>query len=156
MVSEIARRVMKAHGFTRKDLNRLEMQEAILDAVLEDHEADSGEKPKVHDRSAIDPIAYAVLTAKDEEEASWRKNYLLSNSRFRSALEAYRESTFILLKPVKKWIVDDGTRYIDNLDECYEVFVNILRECEIEFREIGSEIGFLEERVSWLMGLCML
>jgi len=147
---------MKAHGFTRKDLNRLEMQEAILDAVLEGHEADSGEKPKVYDRSAIDPIAYAVLTAKNEEEASWRKNYLLSNPRFRSTLEVYRKSTFILLKPVKKWVVDDGIRSIDNLDACYEIFVRILRECEIEFREIGSEIGFLEERVSWLMGICML
>ena len=138
------------------DVGRLEMQEAILDAVLRDHEADSRERPKIHDRSAIDPVAYALLTAKDAEEASWRKHYLLSNPRLRSALEVYRKSTFILLKPVREWIVDDGVRCIDSLDECCEVFRRVLRECEIEFREIGSEIGFLEERVSWLMGVCML
>lgn len=155
MVSEVARRVMQTRGFTRLDFNRLEMQEAILDAVLEKHEAKLRESPTIYDRSAIDPVVYALLTAKDEGEGRWRKQYLVNTPRFRSVLEVYRQSIFILLKPVREWVVDDGVRSIESLDQCYEVFRSVLKECGIEFREIGVEVGFLEERVTWLMVLCM-
>lgn len=146
---------MKTRGFTRMDVGRLEMQEAILDAILAKQETAAKEDPTIHDRSAIDPVVYALLMAKDKEEAERRKQYLLNTSKFQSALELYRHSTFILLKPVREWIVDDGVRSIEDLDQCCEMFRNLLRECGISFREIGADIGFLEERVCWLMGLCM-
>lgn len=144
-----------ARGFTKVDVGRLEMQEAILDAILEKQEAESKERPAIHDRSAIDPVVYAVLTAKDEEEAERRKRYLINTPKFQSTLNLYRQSIFILLKPVREWIVDDGVRSIEDLDHCCDIFRSLLKECGIPFREIGAEIGFLEERVGWLMGLCI-
>ncbi|KAF9446062.1 hypothetical protein P691DRAFT_733951 [Macrolepiota fuliginosa MF-IS2] len=153
-VSEIARNVMRTRGFTRMDIGRLEMQQAILDAILENHEGNSVQPPRIHDRSAIDPVVYAILTATGDEEARRRKEQLFMTEKFQSALEQYRQSVFILLKPVREWITDDGIRFIEDLDKCYEMFGTVLKECGIQFREIGTEVGFLEERVAWLMGLC--
>lgn len=155
VVSEIARDVMKARGFSRMDVGRLEMQEAILEAILERQEQIPTQLPTIHDRSAIDPVIYAMLTARDGEEATRRKEHLVCTEKFQSTLERYRHSIFILLKPVREWIMDDGVRSIEDLDKCYEIFRLMLKECGIQFREIGTEVGFLEERVAWLMGLCL-
>ncbi|KXN84460.1 hypothetical protein AN958_12435 [Leucoagaricus sp. SymC.cos] len=155
MVSEIARTVMKTRGFTRVDVGSLEMQEAIFNAILEEHEENADRQYMIHDRSAIDPIVYAILTARDQIEAACRKRQLINSHKFQLALRTYRQSLFILLKPVREWIVDDGVRLIEDLDRCFEIFRSVLKECGIPFREIGADIGFLEERVGWLMGLCM-
>lgn len=154
IMSEVARTVMITRGFTRMDVGRLEMQEAILDAILEKHENDFTQQPIIHDRSAIDPVVYALLTAKNAEEAANRKRCLVNTSKFQSTLEKYRQSVFILLKPVREWITDDGVRSIEDMDRCCEMFRLILKEFGIQFHEIGKELGFLEERVTWLMGLC--
>lgn len=154
MVSEIARNVMKSRGFTRMDVARLEMQEVILDAILKKHGAEPVQVPMIHDRSALDPVVYAILTAEDAEEVAQRKERLVDTERFHSVLEEYRQSTFILLKPVREWVTDDGIRSIEDLDRCYEVFRLILAEYGIPFREIGTEMRFLEECVAWLMGIC--
>ncbi len=155
MVSEIARSVMKARGFTRMDVARLEMQEAILEAILKKHGEESIEVPMIHDRSALDPVVYAVLTAEDAKEATQRKGHLVDTKKFNSILERYRQSTVILLKPVREWIMDDGIRSLEDLDKCYEIFRLLLSEYRIPFREIGTEMRFLEERVAWLTGVCL-
>ena len=65
------------------------------------------------DRSAIDPVAYAVLTAANEEDARKRMRVLVETPEFQTALRRYREETFILFKPVPEWVVDDGVRSME-------------------------------------------
>ena len=105
------------------------------------------------DRSAIDPVAYAILTGVSEEDSRERMGALVNTPEFQAALSRYREATFILFKPVPEWLVDDGVRSMEKQDNHSEVFRGILKELEIPYVELGGEIKDLEERVAFAKGL---
>lgn len=100
------------------------------------------------DRSAIDPVVYAVLTGKDEEEALEKRNALVGTLEFQRALTLYRGSVVVLLNPVPEWLVDDGIRSLDNQIECLKVFRQVLCELGIGYSEIGPETKDLDRRVA--------
>jgi nicotinamide riboside kinase len=119
VISEVARDVMRGSGYTREDVGRLEMQAAIMGAqLLREAQgraaASQSRRILLSDRSAIDPIVYAMLSSASEEEAEGRVRYLTNSSQFQSALLAYRQSVVVLLAPVPEWLVDDGIRSIEN------------------------------------------
>jgi nicotinamide riboside kinase len=143
-ITEVARTVMRRNtNFSRKTvgyanppipsirnwwlmLSRdIEMQRTILKAQLEQEQAarsvagGSAVRMVLSDRSAIDPVAYAVQTAANEEDARERMGVLVDTPEFQAALRWYREGTFILFKPVPEWLVDDGVRSLDgqNLED---------------------------------------
>jgi len=105
------------------------------------------------DRSAIDPVAYAVLTAANEGDARERMRVLVETPEFQTALRRYREETFILFKPVPEWFVDDGVRTIEKQSQTLEVFHDILKELGIPYVELGEEIKDLQARVTFAIGL---
>jgi nicotinamide riboside kinase len=152
-VKEVARHVMKTQGYTRKDVGSLEMQQAILEAHLREERKGWNCPIQLSDRSAIDPIVYAVLTSPDKNEAQRRQEILMNSPYFKVALPLYRRSTFILLAPVADWLQDDGVRLLEHQSRCFEVFRRILVELGIPFLEIGAQMRLLEERVTTAMGL---
>jgi nicotinamide riboside kinase len=104
------------------------------------------------DRSAIDPLAYAVVTAANEEDARQRKRILINTPGFQTALQYYKEGVFVLFKPVSEWLVDDGVRSMDDRGQNLDVFRGILRELGIPFIELGEEIKDLQSRVAFVKG----
>jgi len=157
-ITETARSVMERDGFTRDDVGKLSMQVAImkeqfLTEVKSREAAASSGRILLSDRSAVDAVVYAVVTAAGAEEAEERIRSLTASRQFQSALPAYRNACFILLAPVPEWLEDDLIRMIDKQDYCHEIFRTILNRLSIKFHEIGPEMKSLEERVKTIIRL---
>jgi nicotinamide riboside kinase len=153
LVVEIARTVMKEKGFTRNDVATFAMQEAIFDAQVTTQKA-ALEKHRsiIADRSAIDPIVYAVLNSSSPEDSQFRLSTLMAKiSNDHKVLEQYRRSLFVLLLPVPAFVHDDGIRSLDMASEVTEKFREILRILRIPFKEIGQETIRLGSRVDQLL-----
>ena len=163
-LTEVARTVMREQGFSRADVHKLEMQQAIVDAhVARDTRAREAalrtvqlgtSRPAVPrstlilcDRSAIDALVYAKLTSANDQA-------LLASASFQTALASYRRaphSTFVLLRPIAEWMHDDGIRSIaEDRERCLEVFRDVLDELGIRYFEIGGSCRMLEERVAFV------
>jgi len=155
VVKEVAREVMATQGYSRKNVGSLDMQQAIMTAQLKKEDDGRWCPIQICDRSAVDPIVYAVLTSRNDDEARQRRDILVNSPDFQLSLQKYRHSTstFLLLAPVAEWLVDDGVRLIEQQSKCFEVFKAVLRELGINFREIGPEMKFLEERLMTVLGL---
>ena len=153
VITEVARDVMRRTGFSRATVGQLAMQKAILEAQVDRQDA-VRDLPgvKLSDRSGIDPIVYAMLTAASGEEALERRQALVSTPPFQRALPEYRAALVLLLKPVPEWVVDDGVRSLDDQVECLEVFRRVLFDLQIPFEEMGLEVLDIEERVDIVLG----
>jgi nicotinamide riboside kinase len=159
-ITEVAREVMRSTGFSRKDVGTLDMQGAILTAQLGREEAALDAK-RAHrvvlsDRSGIDPAVYAILTAKNEEEAEVRKKALTDNDAFEHARERYRHSLVVLLAPVTEWLVDDGVRALDDHERCSTVFKQVLQWVDVPYKEMGGECRDLSDRVDKIIAYARL
>ncbi|KAG8220721.1 hypothetical protein J3R82DRAFT_3051 [Butyriboletus roseoflavus] len=157
-ITEVARQIMKRRGFTREDVGKIEMQRAIMLAQL-DREAETCERARsmgetmiLSDRSGVDPIVYAVLTAKDEHQALQRKKILVEHPTFQNTLKRYRKAKFLLLAPVPEWLVDDGVRSLEHHARSFHVYRAVLAELGIPYHEIGEEVKDLSERANWVKG----
>ena len=157
-ITEVARQVMKRRGFTRDDVGTIEMQSAIMLAQLEreaevcERARSTGETLVLSDRSGVDSIVYAVLTAKNERQARQKKSILLEHPTFQSALKRYRKAKFLLLRPVPEWLVDDGVRILEQHARSFYVFHAVLAELGIPYHVMGEEVKDLSERVNWVKG----
>ncbi|EGN92536.1 hypothetical protein SERLA73DRAFT_190868 [Serpula lacrymans var. lacrymans S7.3] len=156
-IKEVARSVMREQGYTRADVGNIEMQKAIMTAQLEREDGALSEAERLaghiilSDRSGIDPIIYATLTARNENEGQQHKNQLMRLPIFQKALSKYRQSIFVLLAPVEEWLVDDGVRSLDDSAQCVETFRRTLDELGIKYYEIGRETMDLIARVTAMM-----
>lgn len=155
-ITEVARQVMKRRGFTRADVGKIEMQSAIMMAQLErevevyERARSTGETLILSDRSGVDPVIYAVLTAKDERQARQRRNILVKHPTFESALKRYQKAKFLLLRPVPEWFVDDGVRSLEQHARSLQVYRAVLADLGIPYHEIGEEMKDLSERTNWV------
>lgn len=133
----------------------IEMQKTIMTAQLAQERAarivagSSAVQMVLSDRSAIDPIAYAVLTAENEDAARERMRVLVGTTEFQAALDRYQQGTFILFKPIPEWLVDDGVRSMEKQDLSVKVFRDILKELEVPYVELGEETRDLQARVAF-------
>lgn len=156
-VTEIARKVMQDKGYSRDTIGLLQMQQDIMEAHFQQEERldELGYRIRLFDRSALDPVVYAILTSKDSDEGNARKTFLLETDKFRRVLARYRskDSIVVLLKPVPQWLCDDGVRSMEQPDVCLDIFRALLAHLHIEYREFGKEMKLLEERVTSIMGL---
>lgn len=152
-VTEVARTVLREKGYPRKDVHRLQMQQEIMLAHLQKEQRARNETQDLIlcDRSAVDPIVYAILTSKDEQDGIERRDKFIQLDEFQNILPLYQQSLFILLESVEEWLVDDGVRSIENQKECFEVFQIILQHLGIKYRVMGSNLKPLEERVETTM-----
>ncbi|KAK0191873.1 AAA domain-containing protein [Armillaria mellea] len=150
-ITEVARTVIKERGFTRAHVGLLEMQEAIMDAQIDRERETRGAYPvQLFDRSALDPIVYAVLTGKSDLDGKERGDSLSRREKFQETLAEYRNSSsfFFLLAPVQEWLVDDGTRHLENGRECFVIFEQVLSGLGISYRVIGESMKGLSDRAS--------
>ncbi|KIL64852.1 hypothetical protein M378DRAFT_77695 [Amanita muscaria Koide BX008] len=152
-VTEVARAVLREKGYSRKDVHRLQIQQEIMLAHLQKEQQARNETQDLIlcDRSAVDPIVYAILTSKDEQDGIERRDKFIQLDEFQNILPLYQQSLFILLESVEEWLVDDGVRSIENQKECFEVFQIILQHLGIKYRVMGSNLRPLEERVETTM-----
>ncbi|KAJ3753332.1 AAA domain-containing protein [Lentinula raphanica] len=158
-ITEVARTVMKEQGYTRADVDSYSMQHAIMTAqVAKDQEArlKASVEPRqsilVSDRSAVDAVVYAALS--DMRTKSNSTQLLIASPEFQTVLPLYRtpRSTFVLLRPIKGWLIDDGVRSLEDGEHCYDMFVKLLRELNIPYVELGESCRWLEERVGVVLG----
>lgn len=159
-ITEVARKVMREQGFTRADVHSLAMQHAIVKAqVARDLEARQkfvadhsviGYHVLLSDRSAVDAVVYAALS--ELTVKSGITTALVSSPEFQKILPLYRSSssTFVLLGPIREWLVDDGIRSLEDGEHCHDMFVKILKELGIQFVELGEDCRCLEERVVYV------
>jgi nicotinamide riboside kinase len=171
-ISEVARKVMRERQFTRDDVGTLEMQQAILEAqVKAERDAltslassePTKEKVLLSDRCGIDALVY---TRKFVSENAYKT--LCETSEFQEALGRYRGERandkdddgarvlFILTLPVAEWLIDDGTRNMDEPEAILEEFRHVLNEMKIPYVELGSEIMELGRRVEWVISKAQL
>ncbi|KAG7097912.1 hypothetical protein E1B28_005223 [Marasmius oreades] len=183
-VAEVARDVIRARGWTREDIGLLEMQQAILDAhaekerqVIERTATENFERGGIQllcDRSAVDPIVYAVLTSSRVADAdatgsgsgsgsgssstgtsleNARRDSLIQSPSFQAILPMYLSplSSFYLLEPVESWLKDDGFRYVGEQLESFEIFKRVLGELGIVYRLIGKDMLDLDERIRFVL-----
>jgi nicotinamide riboside kinase len=151
-ITEVARDVMRSTGFTRADVGSLAMQQAILNAqVKREEEARTCNEVVLSDRSGVDPVVYALLTAKSEADALEKRRALASTPAFQGAVSAYRKALVVLLTPVPQWVVDDGVRSLDDQLSCLHVFRQLLAELKIIYTELGPERMDLKERVDFVV-----
>ncbi|KAG2003691.1 hypothetical protein CC2G_004278 [Coprinopsis cinerea AmutBmut pab1-1] len=154
-ITEVARQVMKEKGYTREDVGNIQMQMDIMIEHLKREEAGLSDEHRIVlcDRSAIDPVVYARLTAQSSgEDQSGR---LTDSQAFRAALERYRDpsSLFILLGPVTEWIIDDGIRSLERQEECLQRYRECMKLYDIPYRELGQDTRNILERMVFTIGL---
>ena len=147
---------MKEKGYSRDTISSLQMQEDIMEAHFFFEQESMTHAVRVCDRTAIDPIVYAILTSRNEEEGRGKQNHLTRPANFQKALQQYRKSIVILLKPVAEWLIDDGIRTTENQDKCLQIYRQLLAEMDVPYYEFGREMMFLPERVGFVMGLARL
>jgi len=160
-VTEVARIVMREHGFSRKDVDTYEMQYAIMTAQLKAEEKalahsagtpeDDGGVVLLSDRSAIDPIVYASTSKSPAAEDMRRR--LMRDREFQDILPLYRKSLFIVLQPVKEWIKDDGVRSLENPWNYNKHLFATLEELNIPYVTIGADLKDLDSRVAFVATL---
>ena len=143
-IKEVARDVMRRTGYSRDTINQIAMQKAILLAQTEADQKARKENNRLllSDRSAVDPVVYAYL--KNVAGAG----SLIRSAEFQKVLPLYRQSSFLLLKPIPEWLKDDGVRSLDGQDECYFAFKDVLKMLEIPFWEMDETCMDLEIRVT--------
>jgi len=146
---------MKDKGHSRETIGLLQMQQDIMEANFEREDAlcEDSSPIRLFDRSAIDPIAYAILTSKTIEEARSRQEFLTRSEKFQKVLGQYKSNTsfVVLLKPVPGWLVDDGVRSTENQAACTLIFKELLRDLEVSYFELGTECTLLQERISAIL-----
>jgi nicotinamide riboside kinase len=148
---------MKSKGYSRDTIGSVQMQQDIMDAHFQCEEVlDAMKEPiRLFDRSALDPIVYAILTSQSLEEANARKAFLVGSEKFQRVLQKYRseKSIVVLLNPVPEWLVDDGVRSLESQNECTTIFKELLNSLQVDYYELGAEMKFIQERVVAVMGL---
>ncbi|RPD58075.1 hypothetical protein L227DRAFT_577438 [Lentinus tigrinus ALCF2SS1-6] len=156
-IKEVARTVMKTHGFSRNDTDTYDMQYSIMLAQLEaetranklifaDEDGTDPHLPILSDRSAVDPIVYAgTSTVAGAEE---RRRRLLEDETFQVVLPFYRQSLF---EPVAEWLVDDGVRSMEDPRRYGEALHSTLAEFEIPYITLGEAMRDISQRVDYVV-----
>lgn len=149
-IKEVARDVMRKTGYSRHTVGQLAMQHAIMLAQIkaeqEARQAALGSLGIIlSDRSAVDPIVYSSLH--DATEGKKNTYSLISSAEFQKILPFYRQSSFLLLKPIPEWLIDDGVRLLDDQEESWMAFQEVLTQLRIPFWQLDEKCRSLEERV---------
>ncbi|TFK82321.1 hypothetical protein K466DRAFT_590602 [Polyporus arcularius HHB13444] len=158
-IKEVARTVMKTHGFTRNDTGSFEMQHAIMLAQLKAEaealkfmsasEPGPPHLPILSDRSAVDPIVYASTSVANGAQEGRRR--LLDDETFKAVLPFYRQSLFVVLEPVAEWLVDDGVRSLEDPWRYNEELYKTLANLEIPYITLGGAVKGILGRVDYVV-----
>lgn len=158
-ISEVARSVLRLHGFTRDDVRKggqrcLELQKLIMENQLnsEREAAEPGVDIVVSDRSGIDPLVYAHMYCEPQ-----RIDGMLHSEIWAELKNNLLQNIVIVCEPVEEWLVDDGTRIMPlNFVEwmsIHTLFLDLLDRHEIQHLVLPATIHLIPDRVNFIQSL---
>lgn len=151
IVEEIARTILKTHGFTREEIRysktrSFELQRLILKGQ---HDAEISVKDGtviISDRSGVDPQVYTRALIGETELGK-----LQSMEEWQVLKDRMQQSLVLVCEAGVEWLVDDGTRLMPEDEkewmQFHEAFCAVLTEAEIEFVVVPNFIDSREARV---------
>jgi len=153
LISETARRVMIARGYTRLDVSMFPMQRDIFFAQLEE-ERERMERLQglVADRCCLDAVAYCRKEGVEEEKQLVE---VLKGEGEEGVVKNYRKGVVVLCLPVEEFRIDDGVRAISNeIEDSWEfvkVYEDLLNEFGIRYHTLGEKESNLDKRVELVL-----
>ncbi|KAL7784894.1 AAA domain-containing protein [Trichoderma ceciliae] len=155
IVREVARSVLKIHGFTASDITSdpgrcLQLQALILEAQF-NRERDALTRGDwiISDRSGMDPIIYASRHIGSEAVKS-----MASSNYWQELRDRMSQSLIFVCETVETWLVSDGVRLMprdvqDWIEYDYE-FCRMLDSTGITYQVIPRSVQNLDDRVSFV------
>ena len=154
VLKEIARGILKRHGFTATDIvtsktKAMELQRLILKAQSEAETA-LGDEWYISDRSGLDALAYTRRYVGEQQEKELREG-----SNWQSVEKRMRGGLVVVCEAGSDWLIDDGVRLmpIDKEDwmQMHQLFCQLLEEIGIEYVVLPSHINSLTKRVAFVI-----
>ncbi|EGR51983.1 uncharacterized protein TRIREDRAFT_2343 [Trichoderma reesei QM6a] len=155
IVREVARSVLKTHGFTASDITSdparcLQLQSLILEAQRNSEREALAKNPWIiSDRSGLDPIVYASRHIGDEAV-----KLLTSSDHWQELRERMSLSLVFVCETVEAWLVSDGVRLMPKDVEdwiAYDTeFCRMLEAEGIEYQMMPRSVETLEDRVAFV------
>ncbi|EHK22194.1 uncharacterized protein TRIVIDRAFT_29306 [Trichoderma virens Gv29-8] len=155
IVREVARSVLKKHGFTASDITSdpdrcLQLQELILEAQFNsEREALARNSWIISDRSGIDPIIYASRHIGREAV-----DLMTSSNYWQELRDRMSQSLVFVCETVEAWLISDGVRLmprdVQDWSEYDEEFCRMLKSAEIAYQIIPRSVENLEDRASFV------
>ncbi|KAM0259017.1 hypothetical protein ACHAQJ_003516 [Trichoderma viride] len=155
IVREVARSVLKTHGFTANDITSdpgrcLQLQELILEAQFHS-ERDALTKSDwiISDRSGMDPIIYA-----SRHIGSEAVKLMVSSDYWKELRDRMTQSLVFVCETVETWLISDGVRLMprDTVDwaEYDKEFCRMLDSAGIQYQVIPRSVQNLKDRAAFV------
>jgi predicted ATPase len=147
IVKEVARSVLKIHGFTAKDITSdpsrcMQLQTLILEAQFNtEREALAKNEWIISDRSGMDPIIYA-----SRHIGSEAVELMVSSDYWRELRDRMSQSLVFVCETVEDWLVRD----LQDWSEYNEEFCRMLESAGIQYQMIPRSMQNLEDRVAYV------
>ncbi|KAI9925948.1 hypothetical protein MW887_005754 [Aspergillus wentii] len=154
VVTEVARKVLHQHDFSREDISSnperaLQLQKLILTAQYEEEVSRPG-TALLSDRSGVDPIVYGLQYGPSDAQKT-----LLDSPQLRYLRERMNQSLVILCPPHLEWLIDDGTRLMSKDPQewhnTHRAFIDVLEATNINYHVIPGNLVKLEDRVNFVV-----
>lgn len=155
IVREVARSVLKIHGFTASDITSdpgrcLQLQALILEAQFNSERDALTRNPWIiSDRSGIDPIIYA-----SRHIGSEAVKLMTSSTYWQELRDRMSQSLVFVCETVEDWLVSDGVRLmprdVEDWMEYDNEFCRMLESAEIMYQIIPRSVKNLEDRASFV------
>lgn len=155
IVREVARSVLKLHGFTASDITSdparcLQLQALILEAQFNSERDALTRSPWIiSDRSGIDPIIYA-----SRHIGSEAVSLMTSSNYWQELRDRMSQSLVFVCETVEDWLISDGVRLmprdVEDWMEYDSEFCRMLESAEIPYQMIPRSVKSLEDRASFV------
>ncbi|KAL3475683.1 AAA domain-containing protein [Aspergillus californicus] len=155
-ITEVARKVLQKHQFSRDDITdnperAFELQQLILAAQCKE-ESNNAADPVLCDRSGVDPIVYAAKYGPPQAQ-----EILERSPQWQYLRDRMRQSLVIVCPPHQEWLVDDGIRLMAKTQAEWEdvhlMVLQVLQENGIAFHIVPQQLLDVEERVEFVWRL---
>lgn len=159
IIREVAREVLKEHGFSRDDITlrparALALQQHILKAQFEAETAAArgpdGPHWYVSDRSGLDPIAYTRVFVGDRPAQE-----LLASPEWMELERRMKDAVVVLCETNLGWLDDDGVRLMPEDEHDWlrvdRAFRDLLEARGIRFIVIPRDVPGRPERVAMVV-----
>lgn len=154
VIEELARGVLRKHGFTADDISSsqvraIELQRLILEAQLQ-AEVEFGDTWFISDRSGFDPIIYAQRYVGNDAAQD-----LMASKEFIALKESMQKSLVIVCEAGADWLYDDGVRLMptskDDWVAFHSLFCTSLKMADIAYIILPHSMTPIE-RVDFVLG----
>ncbi|KAI0532939.1 AAA domain-containing protein [Xylaria digitata] len=156
VVKEVARSVLKNHGFTRGDIRSsqdrtLELQRLIIEGQFAAERSQLETRSWfISDRSAVDPIIYARKYVSREAADT-----LTASTKWIEMRDRMATSLVIVCEAGVDWLIDDGIRLMPldtrEWSQLHKEFCLALADVSLRHHVLPSHIRNTDERVQFVL-----